>query len=235
MLPVMVFDPDARRRCALSVFETSIHSCSREISKSKWKWMFRFMLKYDKIFKKMFRMLTLETFVLAWWANYRVSVCLCVRVPYFRGIEQMLVSGCTLHGSLTLHGWHYLQIACLFLFENKFYKIWIEKWQSFRYGLKGLHVSSTVDVENTCTKASPTRCSGSQISKRLLSSSRNCWCMLKIAGTIRNISSTVWASISDACSCDFNGFKYFCSGNDRKLNKKVKSLNLWCALIHYCA
>lgn len=97
-----------------------------------------------------------------------------------------------------------------------------------------VYVSSTVDVENckwienkmrlniligmhsqskschtTWTKASPTRCNGSQISNLARSSSRNCWWMLRIAGTMRKISSTVCASMSDALSCDFNGFKYF--------------------------
>lgn len=64
-------------------------------------------------------------------------------------------------------------------------------------------------MHTTWTKASPTRCTGSQISKRLRSSSRNCWWMCRMAGTMRKISSTVWASMSDAFSCDLSGFKYF--------------------------
>lgn len=80
------------------------------------------------------------------------------------------------------------------------------RWDLYRRSREWNWINHT-----TCTKASPIRCNGSQISSRLRSSSRNCWCMLKMAGTIRKISSTVCASISAACSCDFSGFKYFYS------------------------
>lgn len=64
-------------------------------------------------------------------------------------------------------------------------------------------------VLTTWTKASPMRCNGSQISRRPRNSSRNCWWTCKMVGTIKKISSTVWLSMSDAFSGDFNGFKYF--------------------------
>lgn len=125
-----------------------------------------------------------------------------------------------------------------------------------------VYVSSTVDVENckwnektkmrlnisvgmhshshskschtTWTKASPTRCNGSQISNRHRSSSRNCWWMLRIAGTMRKISSTVCASMSDALSCDFNGFKYFCAKKKRQKKRTRKKINnhIWKASMH---
>lgn len=41
-----------------------------------------------------------------------------------------------------------------------------------------------------------------------------------MAGTMRKISSTVCDSISDAFSCDFNGFKYFCVNDNIKDEKK---------------
>lgn len=66
-----------------------------------------------------------------------------------------------------------------------------------------------IKVLTTSTKASPTFCKGSQESKRRLNSSKNLWCKLKIAGTLKNISSTVCASIMPAYSGDFRGFKYF--------------------------
>lgn len=82
-------------------------------------------------------------------------------------------------------------------------------------------------IRTTWTKASPTRCNGSQISKRERSSSRNCWWILRMAGTMRKISSTVCASISDAFSCDFSGFKYFCGMKKRiKQQQQQDAINL---------
>lgn len=85
-----------------------------------------------------------------------------------------------------------------------------------------IHPSTTTThkTHTTWTKASPTRCNGSQISKRERSSSRNCWCILRMEGTMRKISSTVCASISDAFSCDFSGFKYFYKMTWEKKEKK---------------
>lgn len=69
---------------------------------------------------------------------------------------------------------------------------------------------SKIKILTTCTKASPTRCNGSHTSNLHRNSSKNCWWIFKMVGTIRNISSTIWLSIIDAFSWDFNGFKYFC-------------------------
>lgn len=82
------------------------------------------------------------------------------------------------------------------------------------------------NVLTTSTNASPTRCRGSHASKRFRNSSKNRLCMSSMAGTIKNISSTVWTSINVAYSGNFNGFKYFCShsnGRVRMENGKMYS------------
>lgn len=77
-------------------------------------------------------------------------------------------------------------------------------------------------ILTTSTNASPTLCNGSHVSKRFRNSSKKSLCISSIAGTIRNISSTVCASMSAVYSGIFNGFKYFCFGRNSDEFEKMK-------------